>query len=54
VIDRMSNGISLIDRGRLKGYQPLRLPHLLDNEVTVGGELGSLANRPLFTLQKDS
>jgi hypothetical protein len=36
------------------GCKTSRLPHLLDNRLTDGGEVVRLTHRPPFTLQKAS
>jgi hypothetical protein len=43
--------IPVTGRGSLQGYEMLRIPHCLDNQLTGGGEFASLTRRPRSTPQ---
>jgi hypothetical protein len=36
-----------------QGCETLRIPHCLDNQLTDGGEVVNLTQRPRFALQED-
>jgi hypothetical protein len=42
----------LTGRGGLYGCEMLKIPHCLDNRLTVGGKFVSLTHPPHFTTQK--
>jgi hypothetical protein len=46
--------IPVTGRGGSQGCERLRLPHFLDNRLTVGGKVVSLTRQPSFTPQEDS
>jgi hypothetical protein len=46
--------ILVTGRGGLYGCKTSRLPHFVDNRLTVGGEVVSLTRLQLFTPEEDS
>jgi hypothetical protein len=50
--DEKSKTILVTDYGGLWGCEMLRIPHCLDSQITDGGEVVSLTDRPRFTPKK--
>jgi hypothetical protein len=50
---RVCKSIPVTGRGGLQGCEMLRIPHILENTLTDGGEVVSLTRQPPFTLKKD-